>query len=516
MLKEKFGFTDDNFGKKYLYGDRAVTSIPAPEMPQAVREQFEKISGRENVTDDGFSRVSHAFGKFYGELLQLRKGEVSQLPDLVVYPRNEGEIVKILALCRREKIAVTPMGGRSSVTRAVETPYRGVGLDLTRHMNQILEVNKTNATVEVQPGIYGPVLEGRLQAEGFTCGHFPQSFEYSTVGGWVAARGAGQASTGYGKIEGLVLALRVVTPAGTVETRPFPATAVAWDYNKVFIGAEGTLGVITSVTMKIRKYLPENTRYASFLFRDFASATHCMREVMQSRAGFPFLFRLSDAVETDTAFRIRGFDHSLSDRFLKMRGFRPEKRCLMLATFEGDREYACLVQKKVKKTARKYGAFYTGKGPVKAWLQQRYESAYLRDPLMDAGVMTDTVETSVTWDNLLHLWSGVRQYLESREKTHVMAHISHVYENGANLYFTFLGPMREGEELADYIRYHQGLIDAILAHGGSLTHHHGIGRALAPWMGKALGKTAMEILQAVKKALDPDDIMNPGNTLGLK
>jgi len=175
-----------------------------------------------------------------------------------------------------------------------------------------------------------------------------------------------------------------------------------------------------------------------------------------------------------------------------------------------------LMKKKIKKIARKHAAFYSGDRPVKEWLKQRYESAYLRDPLMDVGIMTDTVETSVNWESLLNLWAQVRNYLESREKTHVMAHISHVYETGANLYFTFLSPMKKGEELEDYLQYHKGLIDTIHQMGGSLSHHHGIGRALAPWMPDEIGGTAMGLMQATKDYLDPKGIMNPGGTLGLR
>ncbi len=516
LVKEQFGYTDADFDKKVLYGDREVRLEQKSKIPAAIRQRFENITGSENVRSDDYSRASHAFGKFYGDLLYLRKGEIATPPDLVITPRTEKEIEQILTLCQQENIAITPVGGLSSVTRGVETPNGGISLDLTKYLSKILKVNTDNSTVRVQPGVYGPPLEKYLNDRGYTCGHFPQSFEYSTVGGWVAARGAGQASTGYGKIEDLVLALRVITPAGIIETKDFPATAEAWDLNKIFIGSEGTLGVITSVTLKIRKYRPENRAFASFLFKDFASATHAMRQIMQAGTSFSHLFRLSDPVETATAFKIKGFDNSLSDRFLKMKGYRPGERCLMFVSIEGDKDYTHLLKKKIKKIARQSGGFYSGEKPVKEWLKQRYESAYLRDPLMDIGIMTDTVETSVSWDNLLILWTNVRNYLESREKVHVMAHISHVYENGANLYFTFLSPMKQGDEIADYLDYHRELIDAIHANGGSLSHHHGIGRVLAPWMEKEMGKTAMGLLQATKDYLDPKGIMNPGNTLGLR
>lgn len=514
LIKEKFGYTDEDFQQPYLYGNEVVKLEKPCSLPEEIINQFIAISEKENVEKGDFERASHAMGYFFSELLLLRKGVIETPPDLVIYPRNDHEIIKILALCNKEHIAITPLGGRSSVTRGLEAPKGGISLDLTRHMNNILDFSEDNLTVKVQPGIYGPELEKFLNPRGYTCGHFPQSFEYSTVGGWVAARGAGQESTYYGKIENLVLALKVISPAGTIITKDYPASAEGWDLNKIFIGSEGSLGIITEITLKIKKYRPKNTTYASYVFPNFDYATNCMKNVMQAGFGTPALFRISDPEETATAFKIKEFDNRFSDRILQILGYEPGKRCLMFITVEGDKGYTHFVKKKIKKIARANRGFNSGGKPAKDWLKQRYSSAYMRDPLMDIGIMTDTVETAVTWDKLLPLWKAVRTYLELREKTHVMAHISHVYENGANLYFTFLSPMKKGAELEDYAAYHKGLIDTIHQSGGSLSHHHGIGRALAPWMEEELGKTAMGLMKASKDFLDPKGIMNPGSIFG--
>lgn len=518
LIKEKFAYSDEDFQQHYLPGDERVHLQKPCSLSEDIINEFIKLCGADNVETDDFARASHAFGYFFTDLLHLRKGEIKTPPDLVIYPRNEGEIVEILRVCNRKNIAITPMGGRSSVTRALETPEGGISLDLTKHFNKILEVNETNSTVTVQPGVYGPTLENYLNPyrSGYTCGHFPQSFEYSTVGGWVAARGAGQGSTAYGKIDEIVMAMKVITPVGIIETKAYPASAEAWDLNKTFIGSEGCLGIITQITLKIRKYQPQNTAYASFVFKNFESATQSMREIMQVGFGFPALFRISDPEESATAFKIKGFDNSFSDKILKLLGYHSGNRCLMFVTVDGDKGYARLVKKKVKKIARSNGGLSIGGKSTKDWLKQRYNSAYLRDPLMDIGIMTDTVETAVPWDQLLPLWKTVRAYLERRNKVLVMAHISHVYENGANLYFTFLSPMKKGVELEDYLKYHKGLIDTIHQNGGSLSHHHAIGRALAPWMEEEMGKTAMGLMQASKDYLDPKGILNPGGTLGLR
>jgi alkyldihydroxyacetonephosphate synthase len=385
-------------------------------------------------------------------------------------------------------------------------------------MNKIIKVNEVNSTVTVQPGIYGPALENYLNRckTGYTCGHFPQSFEFSTVGGWVVTRGAGQASTGYGKIEDMVLSMRMVTPRGIVETRDYPAGAIGPDIDQVLMGSEGAFGVLTEVTMKVRKYRPRNTRHVSFLFKDFGSAVRAMREAMQGEFGKPHLFRISDPEETDAAFGMKGLNGSFTDRVLRMLGYEPVRRCLMFAAVEGDAGYAGLVAKKLSKTARANGALSLGASPTKKWLEQRYSSAYLRDPLMDLGIMTDTLETAVSWENLLPLWDAVRAYIKSRPRTVCMVHISHVYENGANLYFTFLSPMKKGNDIDDFVQYHKGIIDTVQAHGGSLSHHHGVGRLTAPWMRGELGTVGHGLIQAVKDYLDPRGIMNPGGILGLK
>ncbi|MFP4555629.1 MAG: FAD-binding oxidoreductase [Bacteroidales bacterium] len=516
VIKETFGFTDSDISQMHLFGDNQVELSKKPELSDDLISEFKEIVGAENIATDDYSRASHSYGKFYSELLKLRKGSIPTPPDAVIYPRNTEDVVKIISVCNSKKIAVTPFGGHSSVTRGVETPIGGVSLDLTKHLNKVLDINANNSTATVQAGMYGPAFESYLNGKGFSCGHFPQSFEYSTVGGWFAAKGAGQASTGYGKIEHMVLAVKAVTPTGVIKTKCYPASAQGWDLHQLFAGSEGTLGVITEVTMKIRRYLPKNTTHASFIFKDFESAVEAMRTAMQSGIGLPHLYRISDCEETDVAFKTKGFEGTIGDKFLNMMGYKSGSRCLMFVAVEGSKAYAKQVVKSIKRINKKNGGFSLGGKPTKKWLEQRYSSAYLRDPLMDIGVMTDTLETAVMWDNLISLWKAVRNYLKGRDKTVVMVHISHVYENGANLYFTFLSPMKKGDEMKDYADYHKGLVDTINENGGSLSHHHGVGRSLAPWMEKHLGKENLDLMQAIKNHLDPNGIMNPGGTLGLK
>jgi alkyldihydroxyacetonephosphate synthase len=515
LIKEKFSLTDQDINNTYKTGNNEVKVTKECKLDAKIIEQLTAIVGTENIATDDIARASHAYGKCYTDLLHLRNGNIPTPPDAVVYPRNTDDVVSIVKICNEHNIAITPFGGSSSVTRGVETPKGGISLDMTKHFNSVIEVNEINSTATVQSGMYGPAYEDFLNERGFTCGHFPQSFEYSTVGGWLAAKGAGQASTGYGKIEHMVLAVKAVTPAGVIDTKCYPASAQGWDLHQLFAGSEGTLGVIVEVTMKIRKHLPQNTKHASFVFKNFETAVEAMRIVMQSGIGLPHLYRISDPEETEVAFKTKGFDGTLADRVLNMLGYKSGERCLMFVAVEGAKGYTKQVIGSLKKITRKRGGFFIGASPTKKWLEQRYSSAYMRDPLMDLGIMTDTLETAVMWDKLIPVWSAVRSYLKSRPKTVVMVHISHVYENGANLYFTFLSPMKREDDVKEYLEYHKGLIDTINQSGGSLSHHHGVGRALAPWMEKQLGAENMKLMQAIKNHLDPKGIMNPGNTLGL-
>ncbi|HOS38224.1 MAG TPA: FAD-binding oxidoreductase [Spirochaetota bacterium] len=516
FAKEHFGMTDADFANKHLPGFDTITLKKRPRLSKASLGALKKIVGAENVSTEDFERAYHSAGKFYLELLKLRLGVIDNPPDAVVYPRDEKDVIAIVRLCNAKRIPITPFGGHSSVTRGVEPVKGGISLDLTRHMNAVIRVNEINSTVTVQPGMFGPALEEFLNRykAGYTCGHFPQSFEFSTVGGWAVTRGAGQASTGYGKIEDMVLSMRTVTPAGIIETKDYPAAAIGPDIDQIIIGSEGAYGVVTEITMKIRTYRPQNTSHTSFVFKDFKSAVTAMRTVMQAEFGKPHLFRISDPEETEMAFRMGGKHGGLGDKVLSLLGYKPMQRCLMFVSVEGDANYTKFVVGKIKDVASDFGALCTGAGPTKKWLEQRYSSAYLRDPLMDAGILADTLETSVSWENLNQLWSEVRDYIKARPKTVCMVHLSHIYENGANLYFTFLTPMNKGDEVRDFVQFHKGIVDTVHANHGSISHHHGVGKMLAPWMPKEHDTASIELMRAIKKHLDPKGIMNPG-TLGL-
>jgi alkyldihydroxyacetonephosphate synthase len=506
---------DPEFRKNFPKGESKLHELKKSKLSPQTLAKFKKIVGNNTFSADPDVRARHSIGKFYSEIFNARYGKVDSVVDAVLFPKSEDEVEKIVTLANQLKTPIIPFGAGSSVTRALEAPKGGISIDLSL-LDQVIDFNAVDSTVTVQAGISGPALESFLNEKGYTCGHFPQSFEFSTVGGWIAAKGAGQASTGYGKMEDILLALTVITPSGKIQSKAYPASSIGPDLFKLFLGSEGSLGVITTATLKIRKFNPQSSTKGSFIFKNFESAVDTMREVMQGGFGKPHFFRIQDPEETEISFHMSGLKGGKEDKFLSFIGYKSGERSLMHIIVDGDPDYTKFVFNKIKKIAKRRGAFSTGKSPVEKWLHQRYSSAYLRDYLMDEGIRIDTIETAVTWHELHSLWSNTRKYIKSFPNTACMVHISHAYENGANLYFIFIAPMQEKNEISSFQSFHKGLIDTIHKNGGSLSHHHGIGRLLTPWMEKEVGTKALQLLSAIKKDLDPKGIMNPGGLLGLK
>lgn len=469
-----------------------------------------RIVGSDNVAIDDFSRARHAFGKYYGDIVRMRQGKVPFPPDAVVTPRTEAEIIKLINYCNLKRIAVIPWGGGTSVTRALEATKGGIALDLTRNFKDIISLSSANSTVTVEAGVLGPDLESYLNERGYTCGHFPQSFEFATVGGWVAARGAGQASTGYGRIEDMLVGLTAVTPAGIIECGNYPAASVGGDIRHLIMGSEGTLGVITRVTLRVRKFAPNTAIQKSYMFKSFESAVLAMQTMMQSQVNPPHFFRISDPEETEIGLGMKGKDKGIAGSFLNLMGYKKGGRSLMYAIFEGDPAQKKLGAATLGKIARKHGGLSLGSYATRKWLEQRYSSAYMRDPMMNAGIRIDTIETAVHYSRLIELWQAVRAYIKQDGETLCLTHISHTYETGANLYFIFVSPMRQRNELEDFEKFHKGIVSTFVKHGGTLSHHHGVGRLVAHALTDQHSPATLTAWRAVKKVLDPKGIMNPG------
>ncbi len=519
MLKEALGMTDRDFVVKQAEGRAAVDLRRPPRLTAQQVAALVAVVGEENIATDEFTRTRYAYGKTTEEMMELSHGVVREIADLVIHPRHKEDVRRIVGYCQSERIPIYVFSGGSSVTLGLRPVRGGVTLVMSTHLNRFLELNEYNQTARVQPGIFGPAYEDALNrapehfraARRYTGGHFPQSFEYSTVGGWVLTLGSGQASTYYGDAADLVVSQEYVTPAGDFKTLDFPATATGPKVADLMKGSEGAFGILVEVTLRVYRYMPANRRHFSFMFPSWQAAVEASREIAQGEFGRPAVYRISDPEETDRGLKLYGIPR-LVDRFLQKRGFDPMARCLCLGSIEGERDYTRLVKRKIRRVARHFGAVYLGAYGSRKWARTRYREPYMREDLNDFGITIDTLEAAVTWDRLMELHRGVRAYIKGRARTICMTHASHFYPQGTNLYFIFIGRFDSTE---DYRVFQAGIIDRIQAHGGSLSHHHGIGRLLAPWIENHLGREQMAVLRAVKQHFDPHQIMNPGGQLGL-
>jgi alkyldihydroxyacetonephosphate synthase len=470
------------------------------------------LGGREH-------RVRRAAGRSYPDLVRLRAGRLERAPDAVVLPGSVAEVARVLEICSREGIAVVPFGGGTSVVGGVE-PLPGsfdrlLSLDL-RRLREV-GVDRRSLTATLGPGLRGPEAEEALQAQGLTLGHFPQSFEYATIGGFAATRSAGQASSGYGRFDEVVTSIALTAPAGDLRTLETPHSAAGPALRELVIGSEGVLGVITKVTARVRP-LPRRRRYEAWMAADFGSGAEVVRSLAQADV-LPDVVRLSDQTETRVSVGLSGTSgakRTLLSSYLRLR--RRAGGCLIICGWEGEPEAVERRRALSARVLRSGGAAGLGAGPGRAWERGRYDGPYLRDELLDLGYLVETLETAHTWSRLVGLYEAVRAAIGATLANQgtpgiVMCHLSHAYRDGASLYFTFLARRRPGAELEQWRAVKAAACEEIVGAGGTITHHHGVGRDHLPYMRAEVGELGIETLRAVKERLDPAGIMNPGKLI---
>lgn len=529
-----WSFLADALGLQSLPDTPAVPLAEAKATPSTLSfgdvGPFQKIGCE--LRSDAADRAFHARGDSYRDLLDLRAGRLDPVPDAILYPKDGATCLKAVQTAAELGIAVVPFGGGTSVVggvSALKGQHRAVVAIDTTKLNALISVDKTSLTARAEAGIYGPFLEQKLNAEGVTLGHYPQSFEFSTLGGWIAARGAGQQSNRYGRAEDWLVSARLATPSGAWSTEGFPASGAGPRLTDLVAGSEGTLGIITDATFRVHT-LPAAQDFRAYLFRSFEAGREAVRAIVQ--AGLPVsMLRLSDEDETrfyQALGRLQGkprWGHRFEDAYLKIRGFGGP-RCALITAAEGDHEQVLYTRTRVAEIARRHGALVVGQGPALKWKTGRFQGPYLRDPLMDRGLGVDTLETAASWADLPRVYAAVRKaLLETMEAKAVqkgargicLAHISHSYADGASLYFTYVWPRAfetlEGE-IAQWQAIKNAASEAIVAHGGTISHHHGVGTDHAKWLPAEKGAAGMEVLRGLKRSLDPTGIMNPGK-LGL-
>jgi alkyldihydroxyacetonephosphate synthase len=475
--------------------------------------------GEGNVFTEDEDRLRHATGRGYVDLARLRNGALEAAPDAVVMPPDAETLRRVIDVCAAEGVAIVPFGGGTSVVGGVE-PIRGshgrlISLDLGALRD--VEVDERSLTARLGAGLRGPEAETALAERGLTLGHFPQSFEYATVGGFAATRSAGQASSGYGRFDELVGSVRLLAPAGDLSTLQTPHTAAGPALRELVIGSEGVLGVIPDVTVRVRP-APAVKRYEAWIAESFEAGSEIVRAVAQG-PGLPEVIRVSDEEETEGTLALsgpRGLSGRLFDGYLGLRSRRGG--ALVILGFEGDEESVARRRALIVRALREGGAAYLGQAAGRAWEHGRFQGPYLRDTLMGMGAMVETLETSHTWSRFgdLHeaVGSAIRNALAGQDTPGlVFCHLSHAYADGASLYFTFIARARRGAELEQWAAVKRAASEAIVALGGTITHHHAIGRDHVPYMEAEVGETGVEVLRAVKNQLDPTGIMNPGKLL---
>ena len=491
--------------------DLEQVSLPEPRpVPDEVR-----AAGGE-VLDGAEDRLRRSAGRSYPDLIRLRSGKLEAAPDAVISPQDAAGVAAVLEACARAGVAVVPYGGGTSVVGGLEAVAGDhsavVSLDLQRLRD--VDLDRTSMTARLGPGLRGPEAEAALGELGTTLGHFPQSYEQATIGGYAATRSAGQASSGYGRFDEMVTAIELTSPAGVLRTRSVPHTAAGPSLRELVLGSEGTLGVITDVTCRVRP-VPELRSYEGWMASDFESGREMVRELAQHHE-LPDVVRLSDEEETRVALDLtgsQGLQKRALDAYLGLR--RRRGGCLIILGWEGEREAVRRRRSVAGRRMRAGGAAALGSRAGRAWEHSRYDGPYFRDELLDLGVLVETLETAHTWSRLDELYRGVRDALRGSlgERSLVYCHLSHAYEDGASLYFTFLARARRGEEIEQWREAKQAACEAIVAAEGTITHHHAIGRDHAPYMPAEVGEIGLEALRAAKERLDPAGIMNPGKLL---
>lgn len=462
---------------------------------------FRTVVGEAHVSLDPQLRLRRAAGRSTPDLLR-RRDRHQPAPDAVVRPADHAEVRELLGIAAQRGIAVVPFGGGTSVVGGVD-PDAGahravIALDLAR-LSGLISLDEISGEAVLLAGTRAPEAERLLAAHGFELGHYPQSFRYASIGGFAATRSSGQNSAGYGRFETMVTGIRMVTPTGDLDLGRAPGSAAGPDLMRLMLGSEGVFGVITAVRVRVHR-VPVDRIVESWTFPDFETGAAALREVVQ-RAGGATVIRLSDEAETGVSLAQIG----KIGRVLA-------KGASAVTVFEGED-----VEHRRERTAALItaaGGTSAGRTAAEDWARTRFDGPYLRDALLDAGVFCETLETATTWSNLHALRAAVTAALkdgfaDAGAKSFIMCHVSHVYPTGASLYFTVLAGIKNDRPGTwDIIKHRVG--DAIMAAGGTITHHHAIGRDHAPWLTDEIGETGIRILRAVKRELDPHGIMNPG------
>jgi alkyldihydroxyacetonephosphate synthase len=500
-------------------------TIPDSHLPAALRSALEQALGTQYVSVDAHDRLVHGRGKSLRDLVRQRRGELTRLPDVVVRPGSEDEVIAALQASLQADAVVIPFGGGSSISGSLEPGGAEtrpvVSIDVTR-LDRVLEIDAASRLARVQAGIFGPDLEQQLSARGYTFGHFPDSFTHSTLGGWIATRSSGMQSDRYGDIGDLTRGLRVVTPSGMLVGRPIPAASTGPSIREMVLGSEGRLGIITEATVHVR-CIPECREILGYLFPTFADGLSAMEELAASECSVS-VTRVSDAPETQFSFATRvrpTILDKLQSRALRLylerrRGFQPEAMALSFIGYEGSVDRVAKERRAVGRIVARHGGLCIGTGPGALYDQKKFDTPHIRDFLLDRGAIGDVSETAMPWSRLTGVYDGVSAaargaFAQIGARGYLMCHLSHSYHAGACLYFTFAFRPTPGADMLDEYDVVKGAIQqAFVDNGATLSHHHAVGTEHARWLEQDISAPGVAMLRALFEGIDPGQHLNPG------
>jgi alkyldihydroxyacetonephosphate synthase len=486
--------------------------VPESHLPAEAHAALAEIVGAANVLVDDDSRLGRSTGLSYVDLLRYRGFAACPVTDAVVLPADPEQVNAVVAACSRLRVAVVPFGGGTSVVGGVAAQRGGavavVAVDLVR-LNRLVSLDPVSRVAVLQAGMRAPDAERLLAEHGYTLGHVPQSFERATIGGFAATRSAGQASSGYGRFEDMVVGLRVATPSGEWRLGAAPASAAGPDLKALVLGSEGVLGIVTEVTVRVR-VMATCHRYEAYAFDGWDSGVAAVRALAQSHA-LATVTRLSDEDETRIMLAGSGAEPVVR-RYLRWRGVTAP--CLLIVGWEaGDRGELRRARAAARRVLRRFRPVRLGQAPGKAWRRGRFGGPRQRDALLDVGLCVETLETATYWSRLGELRTAVRTALRTElPDALVMCHVSHAYETGASLYCTVLAGRDAADPVGQWQRAKAAASKAITG-VGTITHHHAVGTDHAPYLAAEIGDLGVEVLTAVKRTLDPNNVLNPGKLL---
>lgn len=515
LPKEGQAFLATRIGSGQALTDATLETVCA-QVPESRLPHAPELS--ELIAVEPETRVRHARGQSLADWLAMRSGDFGVFPDGVAFPRSNSDVRRLLDYADTHNIHLIPYGGGTSVAGHINPVDRAKPI-LTvsmAAMNRLLDLDEDSQIATFGAGTPGPLVESQLRAHGYTLGHFPQSFELSTIGGWVASRSSGQQSLRYGRIEQLFAGGTMETPKGTLSLPTLPASSAGPDIREMVLGSEGRMGLITEVKVRVSR-LAEKESFHVMFFPDWQTARNACRDLVQNRVQLSML-RLSNPIETETQLALAGHPRLIGilERFLSVRGAGAGK-CMMTFGVTGSRRQCKSALAEARRTCSRYQGVYTGTRLGKKWAEKRFTMPYLREALWQLGYAVDTLETATDWDNVDHLLGLMEDNLrgglnELGESCHVFTHLSHFYGQGCSIYTTYV--FRVGtnypETLERWKTLKHSTSDLIVRNRGTISHQHGVGKDHAPYLPVEKGELGMQAIQTLCTSFDPNALLNPG------